>query len=69
MAELSPAAQAVRQAAINAEPGKAIPAALCIAVHQVRTDRDLKRRFAATMAEMLVLDKILAIAAELEAHS
>ena len=71
---LSPAAQAVLDAAngmYRYRPDRedtrlAAAAAIRAAVEQVRTDRNLKRHYAATMAEMLVLDRILAIAADLE---
>lgn len=42
------------------------PAALRAAVGQVRADPNLKRHIARREAEMLTLNKILAIAAELE---
>ena len=68
---LSPAAQAVldaaREAWITKDDSRSIAAAaLRAAVAEVRTDRELKRHYAATMSEMLVLDKLLAIATELE---
>ena len=76
MAELSPAAQAVLDAAFGRWmeiddidddiPGKIAVAALRAAVAEVRSDRELKRHYAATMSEMLVLDKLLALATELE---
>lgn len=71
MTDLSPAAQAVSDASHEAwvtkdDPWSIAAAALRAAAEQVRTDRNLKRHYAATMAEMLVLDKLLAIAAELE---
>ena len=78
MAELSPAAQAVWNAAwvntpvqcgdIEGTRRAQVAAALRAAVAEVRTDRELKRHYAATMSEMLVLDKLLAIATELENH-
>ena len=75
MSELSPAAQAVLDA-VTAEldwdaryhSHQAAAAALRAAVAEVRTDRELKRHYAATMSEMLVLDKLLVIATELENH-
>lgn len=71
---LSPAAQAVMIAATNGNTNviddpvyrQCIAAAVRAAVGQVRTDPNLKRHIAATLAEMLTLDKILTIAAELE---
>ncbi len=70
MAELSPAAQAVLDAFLRApcDDKLLVAAALRAAVAEVRTDRELKRHYAATMSEMLVLDKLLAIATELENH-
>lgn len=68
---LRPTAQAVlcaaaRRYAIDGDLQDSIAAALRAAVAEVRTDRELKRHYAATMSEMLVLDKLLAIATELE---
>ena len=59
---LSPTAQAVlcaaaRRYAIDGDLQDSIAAALRAAVAEVRTDRELKRHYAATMSEMLVLDK------------
>ena len=71
MSELSPQAQAVLDAIFGISPAPAdeiAAAALRAAVAEVRTDRELKRHYAATMSEMLVLDKLLAIATELENH-
>ena len=71
---LSPAAQAVMMAATNGNINvvndpvyrQCIAAALRAAVGQVRTNPNLKRQIARREAEMLTLNKILAIATELE---
>ena len=66
---LSPQARAVLYAIAEISPapaGEIAAAALRAAVAEVRTDRELKRHYAATMSEMLVLDKLLAIADELK---
>ena len=72
---LSPAAQAVLDAygnevggsaAITSYERRGITAALRAAVGQVRTDPNLKRQIARREAEMLTLNKVLAIATELE---
>jgi hypothetical protein len=64
---LSPQVQAVLDAFRTNHTGQGcLAAALRAAADQVRTDHNLKRHYAATIAEMLVLDKLLAIAAELE---
>ena len=76
MAELSHQAQAVMIAATNGNANvvndpvyrQCIAAALRAVVAEVRTDRELKRHYAATMSEMLVLDKLVALATELENH-
>ena len=68
---LSPAAQAVRQAAINAEPGQTIPAALRAAADQVAPEANYSMEspwhvgFADRDAQLR--RDLLAIAAELEA--
>ena len=71
MTDLSLAAQAVldaagRRYAVDGDLQDSIAAAIRAAVEQVRTDRNLKRHYAATIAEMLVLDRVLAIATELD---
>lgn len=75
MSELSPASQAVMDAFTgdNTIYGlhlmrPKLAAALRAAVRQVKTDENLKRHYAAVLSEMLVLDKLLAIAAELESQ-
>lgn len=65
MTELSPAAQAVRKAAINAKPGHTIPAVLRAAADQVVPADPCGDDCCITTCENIRAD-LLAIAAELD---